>query len=68
MIVNKLIDSKNKDENKLIIDNLLKNKEFSTIKDEIDGWLVKPESKRVNLIAASDLLINFNKEILKKIN
>ena len=63
MIVNKLIDSKTKDENKLIIDNLLKNKEFSTIKDEIDEWLVKPESKRVNLIAASDLLINFNKEI-----
>ena len=28
----------------------------------------KTRNKRVNLIAASDLLINFNREILKKLN
>lgn len=42
--VNKLIDSKIKYENKLIIDNSVKNKVL-TIKDERDGWLVKAEIK-----------------------
>lgn len=62
-LANKLINTKDLVKNKALVDNLIKNKEVLNVKDEIEGYLVKLESKRVNLIAASELLIDFNKKI-----
>ena len=66
-LVDKLINTKNKEENQMIVKNINANK----IKLDEQGktmpydWVIQPSYRRANLIEAINLVLNFNKSELK---
>ena len=65
-LVNKLINTTNKEENQIIVKNINKNKEKLCKQDETDpfhDWVIQPNSRRIDLIDAIKLILDFNETI-----
>ena len=60
---NKLINTTNKEENQIIVNNIEKNKDKLYELDPFYNYVVEPSSGRVDLIDAIDFIWNFNKTI-----
>ena len=65
-LANKLINTTNKEENQIIVKNINKNKEKLCKQDETDpfhDWVIQPNSRRIDLIDAIKLILDFNETI-----
>ena len=62
-LANKLINTTNKEENQIIVNNIEKNKDKLYELDPFYNYVVEPSSGRVDLIDAIDFIWNFNKTI-----
>ena len=67
VLVNKLINATNKEENQIIVENLKENKEKLYKVDEtspFNDYLIQPSDKRINLMDVIDLVLDFNKYLI----
>ena len=65
-LANKLINTTNKEENQIIVNNINKNKEKLYEEYEMSGlydYVIQPNDWRINLINAINLILDFNKTI-----
>ena len=63
-LANKLINTTNKEENQIIVNNINKNKEKLYEKDETSyGYVIQPGEWHVDLINAIKLILDFNETI-----
>ena len=65
-LTDKLINTTNKEENWITVKNINKNKEKLYEQDETGpfyGWVIKPNSQRIDLINAIKLILDFNETI-----
>ena len=65
-LVDKLINTTNKEKNQIIVNNTRKNKnKLLEINDSNDfnDWVMQPNSQRIKLLYAIHLILNFNKTI-----
>ena len=66
-LVNKLINTTNKEENQIIVENIKENKEKLYEVDEtspFNDYVIQPSDKRINLKDVVDLVLDFNKEMI----
>ena len=62
-LANKLIDTTNKEKNQIIVKNINKNNEKLYEKDETYNFVIQPNSRRVNLTEAINVIKDFNETI-----
>ena len=62
-LANKSINTINKEKNKIIIENIEKNKVELFKTDKYNDWVIKPNNKPINLKDAVDLILDFNEEL-----
>ena len=62
-LANKLINTKNKEENQIIVKNINKNKDKLYEMDSPSNFLIQPNDQRINLIDAIKLILDFNETI-----
>ena len=65
-LANKLINTTNKEENQIIVDDIKKNKDKLYKKDETDpfnDYVIQPSDRRIDLIDAVNLILDFNETI-----
>ena len=62
-LANKLINTSNKEENQIIVKNINKSKEKLHEKDDFCDYVIQPSSRRVDLIHAIRLILDFNESI-----
>ena len=62
-LTDKLINTTNKEENKIIVNNINKNHDKLFEMDEFSDWVIKPNSQRINLLDTIDLILNFNEKL-----
>ena len=55
-LANKLINTTNKEENQIIVNNINKNKDKLYEKDDFRDWAIQPNDQRINSIDATDLI------------
>ena len=61
-LADKLINTVNKEENQIIVNNIHKNKDKLFEMDEFNNWVIQPNSQRINLLDTIDLILNFNEK------
>ena len=62
-LANKLINTTNKEENQIIVNNINKNKEKLHEEDDSYNYVIQPSERRINLIDAVKLILDFNETI-----
>ena len=62
-LANKLINTTNKEENQIIINNIKKNKDKLYKTDDFYNFVIQPNNKRVDLIDAAKVILEFNETI-----
>ena len=62
-LANKLINTSNKEENQIIVKNINESKEKLYEKDDFCDYVIQPSSRRVDLIHAIRLILDFNESI-----
>ena len=62
-LTNKLINTTNKEENQIMVNNTEKNKDKLYEMDPLYDYVIQPSSRRVDLIDAINLILDFNKII-----
>ena len=62
-LTNKLINTTNKEENQIMVNNIEKNKDKLYEMDPLYDYVIQPSSRRVDLIDAINLILDFNKII-----
>ena len=62
-LANKLINTRNKEENQIIVNNIEKNKDKLYEMDPFYDYVIQPSSQRVDLIDAIDFILGFNETI-----
>ena len=62
-LINKLINTTNKEENQTIVNNINKNKEKRNEEDETYNYVIQASDQRIDLIDAIKLILNFNETI-----
>ena len=62
-LADKLINTINKEENKIIVKNINTNKNKLLEKDNFSEWLIQPSDQRINLIDDIDLILDSNEAI-----
>ena len=67
-LANKLINTTSKEENEMIIANIQKNEKILYEADSFNNWMIQPNAKRVDLIDAIKLILNFNETKMDKVN
>ena len=63
-LADKLINTANKEENQIIIKNISKNNNKLLEMDDFNDWLIQPSDRRINLIDAINLILDFNEETI----
>ena len=60
-----LINTTNKEENQIIVQNINKNKDtmLQCYKQKRDDWVIQPSDRSINLIHAIKLILDFNETI-----
>ena len=64
-LADKLINTTNKEENQIIVNNINKNKDKLFKIDEFNNWVIQPSDWRINLKDAIDFILDFNEELNK---
>ena len=59
---NKLINTTNKQEKQITVNNINKNKNKFYEENDFCDWVIQPNSRRFHLIDAIKLILNFNEE------
>ena len=59
---NKSINTTSKEENQIIVNNINKNKD-KIYEEKRGDWVIQPNSRRIDLIDAIKLILNFNETI-----
>ena len=59
-LADKVINTTNKEENKIIIDNIKKNRDKIYEQDDFSNFVIQPAHKRGDLLDAVKISINFN--------
>ena len=62
-LANKLINTTNKEENQIIVNNINKNKEKLHEEDDSYNYVIQPSKRRIDLIDAIKLFLDFNETI-----
>ena len=62
-LANKLINTTNKEENQIIVNNINKNKEKLHEEDDSYNYVIQPSKRRIDLIDAIKLILDFNETI-----
>ena len=62
-LANKLIDTTNNEKNQIIVKNINKNNEKLYEEDETYNFVIQPNSRRVNLTEAINVIKDFNETI-----
>ena len=62
-LADKLINTTNKEENQILVKNILKNKDKLYEMDEFNDWVIQPSDQRINLKDSIDLILSFNEEL-----
>ena len=62
-LANKLIDTTNNEKNQIIVKNINKNNEKLYEEDETYNFVILPNSRRVNLTEAINVIKDFNETI-----
>ena len=65
-LADKLINTKNKEKNLIIVKNINTNKEKLFEQDETDpfyDWVIQPSGQHINLIDAINLILDFHETI-----
>ena len=62
-LANKLINTKSKEENQVIVNNIKENKEKLFKKDKTHDYVIQLATQHVNLIHAIKLILDFNETI-----
>ena len=63
-LADKLINTANKEENQIIIKNINKNNNKLLEMDDFNDWLIQPSDRRINLIDAINIILDFNEETI----
>ena len=61
-LTNKLINTTNKEENQIILNNIHKNKGKLYKQDDFGDWVIQPSDLRIDLNDAIELILDFNEE------
>ena len=59
----KLINTTNKDENQLVVKNIWRNKDKFFERDEFNNWVIQPNSQRIYLLGAINLILNLKTKL-----
>ena len=62
-LADKLINTKNKEENQTIGNDIHKNKDKLLEMDDFNDWVIQQNSQRINLLDTIKLILNFNETI-----
>ena len=62
-LTNKLINTTNKEENQIIVNNIEKNKGKIYKQDDDYNYVIQPKNQRINLFDAVNLILDFNETI-----
>ena len=62
-LAEKLINTTNKEENKIIIKNIDRNKDKLFEMDEFNDWVIQPSDQRNYLKDSIDLILDFNEKL-----
>ena len=62
ILANKLINTKNKEENQIMANNISKNKD-KLYEEKRGVWVIQPNSQRIDLIDVIKLILDFNETI-----
>ena len=62
-LADKLINTTNKEENQIIVNNINKNKDKLFKIHEFNNWVIQPSDWHINLKDAIDLILDFNEEL-----
>ena len=63
-LADKLINTTNKEENQIIVNNINKNKD-KLYEQDFGDWVIQPSDRRIDLIDAIDLILDFNEETIQ---
>ena len=63
-LADKLINTINKEENQIIVENFEKSKDKIFEMDDFNDWVIQPSDQRFNLIDAINLILGFNEDQL----
>ena len=61
-LANKLINTTNKEENQIIVNNINENKEKLET-DKTRDYVIQPSNRRIDLVDAINLIIDFNETV-----
>ena len=64
-LANKLINTSNKEEDQIIVNNINKNKDKLYEQDDLGDWVIQPSDLRIDLKDAIDLILDFNEETIQ---
>ena len=64
-LVDKLINTRNKEKNQIIVKNIEKNKDKRLDMDHFNDWVIQPSDRYIKLIDAIDLILDFDENQLK---
>ena len=59
-LADKLINKTNKEENQIIVTNIEKSKDKLLEIDNFNDWVIQPSDRRIDLIDAINLILDFN--------
>ena len=59
-LADKLINTTNKEGNQIIVKNINKNNDKLFEMDNFNDWVIQPSDRRIHLIDAVDLILDFN--------
>ena len=61
-LADKLINTTNKEENQIIVNNINKNKDKFFKMDDFNDWVIQPSNRCINLKDSIDLILDFTEE------
>ena len=62
-LADKLINTTNKEENQIIVNNIKENKEKLYKQDDYYNFVIQPSDQRIDLIDAIRLILDFNEKL-----
>ena len=62
-LIDKLINTTNKEENQIIANSINKNKDKIFKTDENYDWVIQPNRQLINLLDIINLILNFNEKL-----
>ena len=64
-LINKLINTTNKEENEIIVNNINKNEDRLYEQDDFNDWAIQPNDQRIDSIDVIKLILDLNEETIQ---